>query len=210
MVSPAVTATIERHGTITGYTTDRCRCDPCADRWREYQREWKAALIASPDFVHGRRVGYVAGCRCDDCRAANARYNLDRKAKLRGSTATPHGTVDGYGSYGCRCDGCSAAKRAATHDHYLRNQLKFLEKATHRDAMKDRDRRVVTSRDLYRLIARFRGRCAYCDTLPQYLEIDHVIPLSRGGRHAIGNLLPACRTCNRRKNARFVSEWRAR
>jgi len=28
-----------RHGTITGYTTDRCRCDDCRRAIRERQRE---------------------------------------------------------------------------------------------------------------------------------------------------------------------------
>lgn len=62
-----------------------------------------------------------------------------------------------------------------------------------------------------RLIARFRGRCAYCDQPPrpgEILEQDHVVPLSRGGTHSEGNILPACDTCNVRKNDRLIVEWR--
>ena len=34
-------------------------------------------------------------------------------------------------------------------------------------------------------------------------EIDHMIPLSKGGGHTIYNIVPACRSCNRKKNAKF-------
>ncbi len=37
--------------------------------------------------------------------------------------------------------------------------------------------------------------------------MDHVIPLSRGGKHALDNVVPACRGCNTSKNDRLPSEW---
>jgi 5-methylcytosine-specific restriction endonuclease McrA len=197
---------VVRHGTLTGYTTDRCRCDECSDTYRAYQREWKAARLVDPDAPHDR-VRYLCGCRCVACRAANAAYNMGRKARLRDSQAVPHGTLDGYGSYGCRCGECSAAKRAATRDHYIRNQIRFLETASNRAQLKNRDRRLITARDIRRLLARHSGRCFYCYGR-EHLELDHVVPLSRGGRHSIGNLVPACRRCNRRKSARFLAEWK--
>jgi hypothetical protein len=67
----------------------------------------------------------------------------------------------------------------------------------------------VSVRDWLRLCERYRYRCAYCGSRGD-LQMDHVIPLSRGGRHAIGNILPACRSCNGSKNARFYVEWKYR
>lgn len=196
------------HGTVYGYTSG-CRCKVCADNWRSYMRQWKAAKLADPACSHGVRVTYMAGCRCDGCRRANADYNLSRKAKLRTSERpTPHGTTDGYGSFGCRCASCVAAKRAATRAHYLEHQLSFIERNESRKAAKAKDARKVTARDIERLIGRHGGRCAYCGISPEFLEIDHVVPLKRGGRHAIGNLLPACRPCNRAKSARLLVEFR--
>lgn len=45
----------------------------------------------------------------------------------------------------------------------------------------------------------FRNRCAYCGKENPQLEQDHVQPLSRDGKHEIGNVVPACRSCNAKK-----------
>lgn len=68
----------------------------------------------------------------------------------------------------------------------------------------------VSERDWLRLVNRYQSCCAYCGRKPDSIELDHVIPLSKGGRHAIGNVLPACTSCNRSKNARLLADWRFR
>jgi 5-methylcytosine-specific restriction endonuclease McrA len=65
----------------------------------------------------------------------------------------------------------------------------------------------VSLRDWNRLIGRYDGRCAYCGVKPELVHMDHIIPLKRGGRHSIGNVLPACRSCNTSKSARLLYEW---
>lgn len=58
-------------------------------------------------------------------------------------------------------------------------------------------------------VALFDGRCAYCGD--PWQEMDHVLSLARGGRHEIGNMVPACRPCNRSKGARiYPFEWSGR
>jgi 5-methylcytosine-specific restriction endonuclease McrA len=52
-------------------------------------------------------------------------------------------------------------------------------------------------------------RCAYCDEIKP-LTIDHVVPISRGGRDEAGNVVPACKPCNSSKGNRLLSEWRGR
>lgn len=51
----------------------------------------------------------------------------------------------------------------------------------------------VSIGDWMRLVDRYDGRCAYCGDVADRLQMDHVVPLSRGGRHSIGNVLPACK-----------------
>lgn len=68
----------------------------------------------------------------------------------------------------------------------------------------------VTARDWCRLLDRYRNCCAYCGVTSVPLTQDHVIPLSRGGRHSIGNLLPVCKSCNSSKRSRLLIEWSGR
>jgi hypothetical protein len=48
------------------------------------------------------------------------------------------------------------------------------------------------------------GRCAWCGVslVGQPIEIDHIMPLSRGGHNTADNLAVTCPTCNRRKGDR--------
>ncbi len=51
-------------------------------------------------------------------------------------------------------------------------------------------------------------QCAYCDMLmPNHPDPDHVIPLSRGGRNDMGNILPCCQLCNSDKCDMTLDEW---
>lgn len=55
----------------------------------------------------------------------------------------------------------------------------------------------------------FGNRCAYClKQLP--LEIEHMMPVSRGGATEEANIVPACRSCNARKYNSTPLEWLAR
>lgn len=65
----------------------------------------------------------------------------------------------------------------------------------------------VSQRDWDRLLRRYRGACAYCGSKDQ-VTMEHVVPVSRGGRHGIGNVLPACWPCNHSKSNKLLVEWR--
>lgn len=65
---------------------------------------------------------------------------------------------------------------------------------------------AVRVEDMMKISRRYGGLCAYCSDLA--CEWDHVIPLSRGGAHQIGNLVPSCRTCNASKSTKTPSEWK--
>ncbi len=49
------------------------------------------------------------------------------------------------------------------------------------------------------------GRCVYCRRPAS--QLDHVIPLARGGQHHIDNLVPACARCNVKKKAKWPAVW---
>ncbi len=53
-----------------------------------------------------------------------------------------------------------------------------------------------------RILARDAYTCAYCGG--QANEVDHIIPLKRGGSDDADNLVAACRTCNIKKKDQNV------
>ncbi len=53
------------------------------------------------------------------------------------------------------------------------------------------------------------GICYYCHQSfrPSDLTMDHIVPLSRGGRSVRGNVVPACKACNSKKKSLLVMEY---
>ncbi len=60
----------------------------------------------------------------------------------------------------------------------------------------------------HRLFVRDRHVCAYCGGHFAELEltVEHILPVSRGGRHEWTNVVTACRSCNTRKGSRRPEE----
>jgi 5-methylcytosine-specific restriction endonuclease McrA len=69
-----------------------------------------------------------------------------------------------------------------------------------------------------KILAKTGGKCFYCGTELHYQEVldwggkavqsialwdvDHVIPVSKGGGNEMDNLVPSCRSCNNKKGAK--------
>jgi 5-methylcytosine-specific restriction endonuclease McrA len=51
------------------------------------------------------------------------------------------------------------------------------------------------------------GGCAYCGATQRPLQRDCVLPISRGGRYTLANVVPACRSCNTSKCNGEVTAW---
>lgn len=71
----------------------------------------------------------------------------------------------------------------------------------------------LRGREVYRkfraeVISRHGAVCHYCGAEDVALQLDHVIPRSRGGSDLPENLVPACKPCNTSKGAKSVKEWR--
>jgi 5-methylcytosine-specific restriction endonuclease McrA len=52
--------------------------------------------------------------------------------------------------------------------------------------------------------------CAYCGSDAPALQKDCVLPISRGGRYTLDNVVPACRSCNASKSNEEVTSWMRR
>lgn len=53
------------------------------------------------------------------------------------------------------------------------------------------------------------GTCYYCSAQVPHRELtmDHLVPLSRGGRSTKDNLVPSCKSCNNKKKTMLPVEW---
>lgn len=54
-----------------------------------------------------------------------------------------------------------------------------------------------------------QGVCHYChrNVGRNHLTMDHIVPLSRGGKTKKGNIVPACKDCNNKKKYLLPLEW---
>ena len=64
---------------------------------------------------------------------------------------------------------------------------------------------VFTDEQLNARMSMFGYKCAYCGG--PFEHIDHVIPLSKNGRHCLSNLRPACSKCNLSKHSKNLNKW---
>jgi 5-methylcytosine-specific restriction endonuclease McrA len=182
-----------------------------------------------PASSHGKSTAYKKGCRCDLCVTANRERSMRTYLKRRDK-------VNAKRSVDYQENRVTILEQRATH--YATNREQVLERVhkyreENRDEINDRRRSAyaenpepvllywqqrrtrlkgngvftVTDRDWKRLCRRYDNRCFYCGS-DGPLTMDHVIPISRGGRHSVGNLLPACKGCNSTKNNRTIMEWR--
>lgn len=104
------------------------------------------------------------------------------------------------------------ASRAYSREYRKKNPEKRAAQSINRRARKFNNPGYVevTEKDWRDILRIHRHACVYCGRDDVPLERDHVIPLSRGGRHAPSNLAPACEFCNSSKNNLFVTEWKRR
>jgi 5-methylcytosine-specific restriction endonuclease McrA len=57
------------------------------------------------------------------------------------------------------------------------------------------------------LLEKFSRRCAYCGATNLPLEIEHIVPKSRGGSDRVSNLTLACHDCNQNKGDKTAAEF---
>lgn len=62
----------------------------------------------------------------------------------------------------------------------------------------------VTNKDITKIL---NLKCFYCQEAPSE-HVDHIIPLTRGGNHSVGNLIGSCARCNIRKSNKTIMEYR--
>ena len=66
----------------------------------------------------------------------------------------------------------------------------------------------ISQTQLINRCALFGNCCAYCGSYEGLdIQLEHVIPKSKGGAHCLANIIPACATCNRSKFNYPMEKW---
>ena len=66
---------------------------------------------------------------------------------------------------------------------------------------------------IFDALTAFEKKCPYCSKeqfrvgIRDKIEIDHFIPISKGGQHLPWNLVPTCKNCNRKKKDRLPFDF---
>lgn len=153
---------------------------------------------------------YVAPSGMRQCRAcmslrSRARYAenrqkiIDRSAARR--AANPDRTEENrrrYARHPEKVNAANARWRAANPERVrdMRENRRARERAAF---VEDVDRTIVWALRL--------GLCGVCHApvAQEVMELDHIVPLSRGGTHQYSNCQPAHMICNRRKHNKVVT-----
>ena len=197
--APAANAMLCKYGYLGKSKCRECQRESNAAKYRRKQdRLGKAPLPRCPHTGGFRWSCPLCG---PELRRASSRRHNDR---LRAMGLNTSGVP--YVGRGRRAQVCPHGVLGVSQCRACRRWISTA--YSHRRRQWEGEPPGVDLRDWMRLVDRYRGRCAYCDEVAEPVTMDHVVPLSRGGRHSIGNVLPACKQCNQRKNARLLIEWR--
>ena len=84
-------------------------------------------------------------------------------------------------------------------DEYVDKHPDRIGTKTNRDAACQTDR--------YNVMTNAKGICAACGCRDKPLDVDHILPVSKGGTDEISNLQALCFTCNRQKRDRDRTDF---
>ena len=115
------------------------------------------------------------------------------------------------------CDECGTGFIEANAHNVVSNYSRYCsDQCQMRVSRRTRKAREHDATGTYRWIEVIRlwvaagKQCSYCDkVMTEQPDPDHVVPLSRGGRNDMGNILPCCHLCNSDKCDLTLVEWAA-
>jgi 5-methylcytosine-specific restriction endonuclease McrA len=62
----------------------------------------------------------------------------------------------------------------------------------------------ISEKEITKLLS---SNCYICQINPSE-HLDHIVPISKGGTHSIGNLLGSCQRCNLEKGSKTLYEYK--
>lgn len=152
------------------------------------------------------KYGYVAQCKsCVKIKSKQWYWN-NRSRELTKSSQRYAANPELYRQRAKEWADANREYKRANDRAYQKNNLDKYRMTSQRRKARKRQNGIfkISSKELQRL---YSSPCTYCGSTLN-IQADHVIPIARGGRHSIGNLVPACQKCNSSKRQRFITEWK--
>lgn len=161
---------------------------------------------------------------CQDNIEYQRQYQQDHKVQLSEKHKEYYRTHKDKWQERSRRPDVKLHKAARNKEAYARNQEEYLERNrrwrqtaagqtacanAHAKRRANIGDDTVSVEEWRQVMATSDWKCVYCQVslTPENRSIDHVIPLSRGGKHCIVNLVACCRTCNSKKGNKSVSDF---
>lgn len=184
--------TASRHGSLTGYTTDKCRCEPCRAAMRAYRKAWTERTGGrDPEKQKAWRKGYADRERA----LARERYDAER-ARVKNErfrTENPSYQAEWYQQNREAHRANQLAWRESAVGRASRRSIKQRYRARQRDL----DCGCLSKEAFQAVWEHDAGRCYVCDAPGEHF--DHVLAMFQGGPHCVTNLRVACGSCNTTK-----------
>lgn len=225
------------HGTVSGYSWHKCRCDLCVEAKRSKDRSY---YLRNAEKVRRRVQAHYFANR-EEIGAQNKRYreaNADKiKAQRQIYEEAHRAEAVARAKAWVKANPERYKEHTARHREKYREQRRVASMERYRRLMAENPEKVRKQRRewakspkgklYYRNsnIQRRRGvpytkealewigslidpDCEYCNH--PATTIDHVIPISRGGTGDLQNLVPACQPCNASKGNQTLEEFLAK
>jgi len=164
----------------------RRTCKDCSDG------RWVKSYRATPGNRPGHHIQSLFGYLSDTEKTALQRNNPEVRRRVRATDRKYKRSRRGQ-------------HRRREWVSQNRDRLRMYSRA--RQAQKRKLKADFTVDDWAKTLEAFNNRCAYCGTDKEPLAQDHWIPLARGGPYTLGNIVPACKSCNSAKRDKLPQDF---
>lgn len=163
---------------------------------------------------------------CKECRGGKFRipyyYGVNTETERKCSVCnTVYPKTNEFFSYenkahtkfSCVCKRCAATKQRVrvNRKEYYYNYIHTHPEVEARRTLKRKLRLsqnggTFTLSEYKETLKTFGNSCAYCGS-KENLSRDHIIPISKGGKSDVHNIIPACMRCNSSKSNMDFQKW---
>jgi len=168
-----------------------------------YQRDYYQKWVAKQGrLMHKERKALIADTgkkQCSKCKQVKGLSEFSPVYTLPKQDNTWQGW----------CRTCNNAYHAArVKRKYHEDPTPYLAAEARRRARKQQNGGTITAADVHAVLKYYGRACLRCG-VTEKICLDHVVPLAHGGKNTAANLQPLCRSCNSKKGARKVSDYRS-